>query len=432
MPLYLNAGIFLILGVFLCLTSVDNVQAGLADHVVINEVHLDSIDGAGGYNDDWVELYNPTGDDVILDGWSIQKHAEASSSSIYKTELNGFIPAGGYFLIVKNDADASLIDMADILSSNLALADNNTIYLVNNNISIEDFNDENVIDYVGMGDAEIFEGLASAPNPADTKSIARVSDGEDTDDNFDDFEEIANPTPQNSGIEVGDDHNLEGTVLLTITPNAETVQNIDPTNADIVFELNANGNALINYGLDDTYGEATDLEAVVLNTETVISLTGLVCGTTYHYSIYAENESGTANDATADATFTTLPCGIVVDSLVMTKSSAKANNEYVDGWEWEFNITVWDMNETSLKMKFDTWAGVGALDSGANMQFSVDGNNWIDILASDVYPSVGADISGIDNDLGSAGRQVQINVRMKLPVGTQAGNYNSSYGILTE
>jgi hypothetical protein len=116
----------------------------------------------------------------------------------------------------------------------------------------------------------------------------------------------------------------------------------------------------------------------------------------------------------------------------MTKSSAKANNEYSDGWEWEFNITVWDLSETSLKMKFDTWAGIGALDSGANMQFSIDNNNWIDILASDVYPSIGADISGIDDDLGSAGRQVQINVRMKLPVGTLAGSYNSNYGILTE
>ena len=90
------------------------------------------------------------------------------------------------------------------------------------------------------------------------------------------------------------------------------------------------------------------------------------------------------------------------------------------------------MGETSLKMKFNQWTGANTLNAGGNMQYSADnGSSWQDIIANATYPTVGADISGVDNS-ASAGRQVKILVRMKVPVGTAAGYYNSSYGILTE
>ncbi len=83
-------------------------------------------------------------------------------------------------------------------------------------------------------------------------------------------------------------------------------------------------------------------------------------------------------------------------------------------------------------MKFAEWTGGGALAAGNNMQFSVDGSNWIDIVSDDTYSELGADISLIDEDLSSIGRQVSIQVQMKVPIGTLAGFYNSDYGILTE
>jgi hypothetical protein len=116
----------------------------------------------------------------------------------------------------------------------------------------------------------------------------------------------------------------------------------------------------------------------------------------------------------------------------MTKTSAKADDQYGDGWQWEFNITIWDMLETSLKMKFDQWTGAGSLAAGNNMQYSVDeGENWVSIEDDGVYPEVGADIENIDMST-TDGRQVKILVRMKVPFGTSAGYYDSSYGILTE
>jgi hypothetical protein len=114
------------------------------------------------------------------------------------------------------------------------------------------------------------------------------------------------------------------------------------------------------------------LEAISVSTVETIAMDGLTCDTTYHYAVYAENSTGAESDQTEDATFNTLPCGIVIDSLVMTKTSARADDQYSDGWQWEFNITVWDLLETSLKMKFDQWGGAGILNTGGNMQYSVN------------------------------------------------------------
>jgi len=434
MPAFFIMGAFFVLSGYLFLIKTDAARAGLADHLVINEISIDGVIGSPGVEDDWVELYNPTGQAVSLDGWSLQKTSSSgSTSSLAKIALSGNVPAGGYFLIVRDGTNTSstLKDLADLKSDLLSIADNNIIFLVSNNIKIINSQDSDIVDFVGFGSANFFEGAAPAPAPQDAQSITRFPDGEDTNNNSPDFILNLNPSPKNSSQSNGNGNNLIGTVLLTITADANPVQNITPFSAEIVFQVNTNGFAKVNYGLTGSYGSSTAPAAILENTAKNINLTGLQCNTTYHYSIYAENSGSTENDATNDAVFTTLPCGISIDSLVMTKISAKANNKYTDGWAWEFNLTVWDFNETSLKMKFDQWSGAGSLDAAANMQFSTDSANWIDLTSNGVYSAAGADLSAIDNSAG-AGRQVKIIVRMKVPAGTAAGTYNSSYGILTE
>ncbi len=432
--LCLSAGIFLLFSIFVYFANTPSVQADQADHLLINEIQIDSISGTGGSSDDFVELYNPTGSDVILDTWSIQKHSKSSTSPISKFSLSKTIPAGGYFLIVRGNASTSqsLKDMADVLiPSSFSIASDNVVFLVNDDAKIENQEDNNIVDYVGMGDSEVFEGSASASNPGETKSITRVIKGEDSDDNSADFKILSTPSPQNSSF-VEDSPYLDGTVLVTIIPSDPAVQDITPSSARIVFAVNSAGLARVDFGLDDTYGNFSLDEIILANTETSIDLSGLSCGSLYHYSIYAENSDASDSYATTDASFSTLPCGISIDAISMTKTSARANDDYVEGWAWEFDITVWDLTETSLKMKFGAWTGDDNLDAGANMQFSVDGVDWIDIDANDTYSTLGADINMIDEDLVNAGRQVNIQVRMKIPVGTSAGVYNSNYGIFTE
>ena len=161
------------------------------------------------------------------------------------------------------------------------------------------------------------KALAPAVNPGEETSIARTTDGEDTDNNSVDFYLLNTPTPKNSQNQ---NNNINGTVLLTITPDIDPVQNIIPTGADIVFKVNTSGTAKINYGLTAAYGNSTSDQAVTENITKTISLTGLACATTYHYSIQAANIGATESDNTADAFFTTLPCGITLNTLSMTKT----------------------------------------------------------------------------------------------------------------
>lgn len=230
---------------------------------------------------------------------------------------------------------------------------------------------------------------------------------------------------------------MSGSVALTITKDTEAVQNISPVSADIVFSTNADSQAKVVYGLTNAYGQESNSYNMTENMTSNISLAGLSCGSSYHYSIQAVNSSDSGDaDSSVDAIFDTLPCGINIDELVISKSNAKAKNNYNEGWEWQFDITVWDKNETNLQMKFNKWINdmdsLKSLDAKDNMQFSIDnGINWTPITANDTYSSI-VNISSVDSAGLADGRQVSILLQMKIPENTPAGDYSASYGIKIE
>ncbi len=86
----------------------------LPKKVLINEIQIDSQFGDGGTEDDWVELYNPNEWEIDLSQWSIQ--GSPKSGTIYKKnfESEHRIPANGYFLVVRNDANQDLLNLADM------------------------------------------------------------------------------------------------------------------------------------------------------------------------------------------------------------------------------------------------------------------------------------------------------------------------------
>ena len=194
--LFLIGGFFVVIPQFVLATG---------SNVVISEIQIDSIDGTGGIEDDWVELYNPTDSTIDLTGWSIQK-TSASGGSHYRKKLTDSIPAHGFFLIVRNHSNTSesLKNLADILAAgySFSLSDNNVLYLVNDNEDIIDGNDPNIVDKVGLGSALDFEG-AAIPNPPDGQSVERKpggenGNGEDTNNNINDFFIQTSPNPENS------------------------------------------------------------------------------------------------------------------------------------------------------------------------------------------------------------------------------------------
>lgn len=114
------------------------------------------------------------------------------------------------------------------------------------------------------------------------------------------------------------------TTAPTITPDGTPVQSITQNSAAIVFQSNENGQAKIHYGLTDSYGNVTNYQPVTANTNKSITITGLACGTTYHYAIYAKDLAG--NEAIAsDASFMTSACvSPIIPTVVLNGAAIQA------------------------------------------------------------------------------------------------------------
>ncbi len=162
-------------------------------------------------DDDYVELYNPNDDPVSLNGWSIKKASITGNISHVKNFTSGAKILGkNYFLIVNNNANQKLLDLAKDsgmtcsgLELSSELAGGNTIYLVGKKGVITDENDQDIIDEVGYGMAKNYKGLP-ALKPSAGKSAGRIWDEtlqeyKNTNNNHADFE-IDTPSPKEKNI----------------------------------------------------------------------------------------------------------------------------------------------------------------------------------------------------------------------------------------
>ncbi len=186
----------------------------VADHVVISEIQTDSTSETGGTGDDWIELYNPTANEIDLTDWHLGRDSNGGNSLTDEMEItDGTIPKSGFFLVVSDSAKTELKDLADAEWSGLTFNDKDVLYLANANITDSNpQDDEDVIDILGLKGCEPStdaEG-SPAPNPAGGESIQRKvsetvnEDGThgpawDTDDNSADFFIQSDPNHQSSG-----------------------------------------------------------------------------------------------------------------------------------------------------------------------------------------------------------------------------------------
>jgi hypothetical protein len=121
------------------------------------------------------------------------------------------------------------------------------------------------------------------------------------------------------------------------------------------------------------------------------------------------------------------------------KQTAIADNTYTNGWAWKFTITV-PTSETSFNMKFNNWTSSlgNSIESAGNMRYysaqattATSSANAIEITATNEYPATAMTLTG-DLDASTAGRQIEVYVEMKIPVGSSGDSYSASYGIKHE
>ena len=195
-------------------------QAGPVNHIVISQVY-----GGGGnvgatFTNDYIELFNPTTAPVSLAGWSVQ-YASATGTGNFGlnagqiTPLSGSIGAGQYLLIQENQGAGGTTplptpDITDVTDINLS-ATGAKVALVSTAVSLGCNGGSTpcspaalalIIDLVGWGGADFFDGAAAGPATSNTTALFRGDGGcTDTDNNSADFATSA-PNPRNGASPV--------------------------------------------------------------------------------------------------------------------------------------------------------------------------------------------------------------------------------------
>jgi uncharacterized protein len=157
---------------------------------------LSQIYGGGGnsgaaYKNDFIELYNPTASPVSLSGWSVQ-YASATGSSWQVTPLSGTLQPGNHYLIQQAAGAGGTIPLPypDAVGTIPMSATAGKVALVSSTTTLSGTcpTGGSIVDFVGYGGANCFEGSGPTAALSNTTAALRKEAGAvDTNDNASDF-----------------------------------------------------------------------------------------------------------------------------------------------------------------------------------------------------------------------------------------------------
>jgi hypothetical protein len=181
---------------------------GVQAQVVVSQVYGGGGNSGATLRSDFIELRNNGASAVSLDGWSVQ-YASSSGSTWQLTALSGDIAPGGYYLVKQADGAGGSVDLPapDATGTIAMAASSGKVALVDTVTALSGTCPTGtavVVDFVGYGSANCFEGAAATSSLSNTTAALRNGDGSvDTDNNSADFTRGA-PEPRNSGAEPPD------------------------------------------------------------------------------------------------------------------------------------------------------------------------------------------------------------------------------------
>ncbi len=174
-------------------------------HVMISQIYGGGGNSSAAYNNDFVELYNPTDAAVSLEGWSIQYASSTGNGWGSNAQpLGGSIAPHDYFLIelASGGTASTLLPPPRIISDINMSGSNGKLALVSNFLPLSGncpIGNPALVDFIGYGSADCFEGGLAAPSLTNNgQSLVRAANA-DTNQNSVDFSRLTPPNPRGTG-----------------------------------------------------------------------------------------------------------------------------------------------------------------------------------------------------------------------------------------
>lgn len=186
-------------------------------NVVISQIYGGGGNAGAPFTNDFIELFNRGTTPVALAGWSIQYASAAGTGNFGAgatqiTELPDFmLEPGQYFLVqeARGSGGGAALPTPDLIDATpIALsASGGKVVLARTNVSLNcnggtapcsASTQALIIDLIGYGRVDSYEGVGPAPESSNTTAIVRIIEGcQDTNSNLDDCI-LSAPSPRNS------------------------------------------------------------------------------------------------------------------------------------------------------------------------------------------------------------------------------------------
>jgi DNA/RNA endonuclease G (NUC1)/fibronectin type 3 domain-containing protein len=160
------------------------------NHLVISQLYGGGGNTGATYQNDFVEIYNPSNASVSTTGWSVQ-YASSTGTSWQVQPLGGIIGPGEYYLVELGSGGAvgAILPTPNIFGSVNMSGTAGKVALSNAGAPVGSCSDSSIVDFIGYGTGTTcHEGAANAPTLSNTTADFRKNGGAtDTDQNGNDF-----------------------------------------------------------------------------------------------------------------------------------------------------------------------------------------------------------------------------------------------------
>jgi hypothetical protein len=294
--------------------------------VVISQVYGGGGNSGAPFTNDFIELFNRGTVAQDLTGWSVQ-YASSTGTTWQVTNLTNVTLAPGKYYLIQQAAGttpSTALPTPDATGTLAMSGTNGKVLLANVTTAQTGANPtgSQIVDFVGFGSANAFEGTAAVAVLSNSTAAIRLNAGcTDNNQNSTDFS-TGTPTPRNSSTatntcstspSIAIASPISGTIYSPITTSANIALSVSNFNV-----ASGTGDGHIHYTVNGG--------AVVMKYDTApIALTGLTPG---NYTVYVElvNNTHTPITPAVNATVTfTIAAYNVVANLAALRADVTAN-----------------------------------------------------------------------------------------------------------